>query len=105
MIEEKIIEYLSSLLSVPVFLEIPEHPPKSYVALDRTGGDMTDRLKHAVFAVQSYAPSLAAAAALNEEVKQAFENAEFTAILNSDYNYTDTTKKEYRYQAIFEFYY
>jgi hypothetical protein len=46
------------------------------------------------------------AATLNEQVKQAvFDSVsldEITAVsLNSDYNYTDTATKRYRYQAVF----
>ena len=47
------------------------------------------------------------AAALNERVKTAMENAialdEIVRVtLNSDYNYTNTASKRYRYQAVFD---
>ncbi len=47
------------------------------------------------------------AAVLNEEVKEAVEGMitldEVSKVsLNSDYNFTDTTTKEYRYQAVFD---
>ena len=47
------------------------------------------------------------AAKLNEEVKDAMEKIiEYTEIskcsLNSDYNFTDTKTKSYRYQAVFD---
>ena len=47
------------------------------------------------------------AAVLNEAVKETVEGMieldEISKIkLNSDYNYTDTTTKEYRYQAVFD---
>ena len=47
------------------------------------------------------------AAALNEEVILAMQNLievdDVTHVeLNSNYNYTDTTTKEYRYQAVFD---
>ncbi|OOV85805.1 hypothetical protein BTA35_0216720, partial [Oceanospirillum linum] len=59
------------------------------------------------FAFQSYAPSMYEAAVLNEAVKETVEGMieldEISKIkLNSDYNYTDTTTKEYRYQAVFD---
>ncbi len=47
---------------------------------------------------------------LNEEVKQAIEKmVELPSIsrveLNSDYNFTDTETKRYRYQAVVDFIY
>lgn len=47
------------------------------------------------------------AAVLNEELKEVIESMieldEISKIkLNSDYNFTDTTTKEYRYQAVFD---
>lgn len=47
------------------------------------------------------------AAKLNEELKEVVENMieldEISNVqLNSDYNFTDTTTKEYRYQAVFD---
>lgn len=47
------------------------------------------------------------AAELNEKVKSAMDEIveldEVTRCeLNSDYNYTDTSRKKYRYQAVFD---
>jgi hypothetical protein len=48
------------------------------------------------------------AATMNEEIKAAMLNSLITlgsvakVDLNSDYNYTDTTTKTYRYQAVFD---
>ena len=58
-------------------------------------------------AVQSYAPTLLPAAELNEQVKTAmFGAAQLPGVaavhLNSDYNFTDTSSKTYRYQAVFD---
>ena len=64
----------------------------------------------AMIAVKSYAESIYEAARLNEEVKTAMLNmADLNDIckvsLNSDYNYTDTEQKKYRYQAVFDIIY
>lgn len=63
-----------------------------------------------VLAIQSYAPSMYEAARLNERVKAAMDSAaELDAVsasrLNSDYNFTDTTTKRYRYQAVYDLVY
>ncbi|OJG14846.1 hypothetical protein RU96_GL000600 [Enterococcus canintestini] len=94
-------------LDVPSFLERPEIVPDSYVLFEKTGSSKSNYLPSSTFAFQSYAPSMYEAAVLNEAVKEAVEGMivldEISKIsLNSDYNFTDTTTKEYRYQAVFD---
>ena len=60
-----------------------------------------------MMAVQSYAGNLLEAAQLNDQVKQAMDSlpelADIGAArLNSDYNFTDTASKRYRYQAVYD---
>lgn len=60
-----------------------------------------------MIAIQSYADSMYEAAELNERVKTVMADAvaldDITKVdLNSDYNYTDTANKRYRYQAVFD---
>lgn len=105
MIEITLLEYLKSKLNVPIVLE--EIQEKEYVLIERTGSGIDNHIKNTTFAIQSYSDSLYNAAFLNEEVKEAMEHfAELDEIsrceLNTDYNYTDTSTKHYRYQAIFD---
>ena len=107
MIEKIILDFLKAELTVPVFLEQPDIAPDSYVLFEKTGSDRSNRLKSATFAFQSYAASLYQAATLNEELKVAVDNMvslnEIGSVrLNSDYNFTDTTTKRYRYQAVYD---
>lgn len=107
MIELAIKKYLDGRLSVPSFFERPANPPKSYVLFEKTGSSKSNQLPSSTFAFQSYGPSMYEAAVLNEEVKMTVEELiildEISRVsLNSDYNYTDTTTKEYRYQAVFD---
>lgn len=81
--------------------------PESYVIFEKASSGKRDYANSATFAFQSYAPTLYSAAILNEEVKEAIESMieldEISGIhLNSDYNFTDTETKEYRYQAVFD---
>lgn len=107
MIEQRLLEYLNSSLSpVPCYLEMPESPTGQFVIIEKTGSSITNRITKANFAIQSYADSLYDAAALNEQVKAAMDSMlEMDTIskveLNSDYNFTDTDLKAYRYQAVF----
>lgn len=106
MIELTVLNYLNSELSEPVHMEVPIDPPETFVVLEKTGSSRTDRLNNATFAAQSYAGSLQGAATLNEKVKAAIDKMiELDAIsacrLNSDYNFTDTSTKKYRYQCVY----
>ena len=107
MFEIAIKEFLDGHLSVPAFLERQDEMPDSYVLFEKTSGGKRNQLPSSTFAFQSYGKSMYEAAKLNEELKETVEDMitlnEVSGIkLNSDYNYTDTTTKEYRYQAVFD---
>lgn len=114
MIELTVYTYLATdgVLPHPIFMEMPadEEKPKNgkYYLLEKTGsGQSETALFNSTFALQSYAPTMYEAADMNEEGKKAMLNAvildEITRVrVNSDYNYTDTQAKEYRYQAVFD---
>lgn len=107
MIELSLKKFLDGHLSVPSFFEMPEDLPQKYVLIEKTGSSKVNFISSATVAFQSYADSLFEAATLNEEVKVAVEDFieldEVTSVrLNSDYNFTDTTTKKYRYQAVFD---
>lgn len=110
MVELIVLNYLKTALTVPVHMEKPEKPPEQFVLIEKTGGSKSNYIKSAAIVLQSYAESLYAAADLNEQVKRAMDNivvldSVSRSELNTDYNYTDTTKKEYRYQAVYDLIY
>lgn len=109
MIEKIVLDYLNNALPVPVWMEIPkgETLPEEYVLLEKTGSSIENYIHYSTLAIQSYADSMYAAAALNEAVKAAMDaiiilDAIGKSKLNSDYNFTDTETKEYRYQAVYD---
>lgn len=107
MIELIVLNYLKSKLTEHVDTEKPSTLVESYVVLEKTSSGKKNYLPSSTFAFQSYGKSLYQAIELNERVKNAVENMieldEIRSIkLNSDYNFTDTTTKEYRYQAVFD---
>ncbi len=116
MIEKIVRDYLSGALDgVPVFLELPEVPSSDYpefptrcVLIERVGGGRRNQIDSASMALQSYATdSLYHAAELDEQVRNAMENlATLPAIggahLASNYNFTDTRTKRYRYQSVYD---
>lgn len=107
MIEKTVLDYLKSALDVPVYMEEPKDKPDSFVVLEKTGSGRSNLINNSQLALQSYATSLYLAAQLNEQVKEAMDNiiilsSVIKSSLNSDYNFTDTTTKRYRYQAIYD---
>lgn len=106
-IEEIIQDFLIQELDCPVYMERPEKPPARYIILDKLGSSRENWIQHSQIAVQSYAESLYEAASLNESAKLAMDSLIYLDEIcrsecNSDYNYTDTTTKQYRYQAVYE---
>lgn len=107
MIEKTVCDYLNDVMGLPAFWEKPEDMPVEFLIVEKTGGSVSDRIKSATIAIQSYAGSMYRAAEINEAVISAMENltemSEVSGVkLNSDYNFTDTTTKQYRYQAVFD---
>lgn len=106
MIEEIIKDYLKTRLGVRVLLEYPDSNEERFVVIEKTGSSEVNGVKSATIAIKSVADSLYNAAVLNEQVKDAMREIiildEISDVsVNSDYNYTDTQIKQYRYQAVF----
>ena len=104
-IEEYVIAHLNSLLDVPASGDVPEMD--TFITVEKAGSNDSRHIRSATIAVQSWAASRAAAAALNETVINAMTRiAEKPEIcrcdLNTDYNYPDLTRNKPRYQAVFE---
>ncbi|MHC5375757.1 hypothetical protein ACYSNU_18525 [Enterococcus sp. LJL120] len=107
MIEITIKEFLDNHLSVSAFLEKQGEMPESYVLFEKTGSGSKNHIPSSTFSFQSYGPTLYKAALLNYELKEVLKGLisldEITSVrLNSDYNFTDTETKKYRYQAVFD---
>lgn len=110
MVEKTILDYLSAVLDVPVSLERLPDETERYVLIEKTGSSAENFIESATLAIQSYAESMYNAAALNVRVKDAMRDSVTLPAIskckcNTDYNYTDTTKKKYRYQAVFDIVY
>lgn len=116
MIETVVLNYLDNALDVPVLMELPDVPsedyptfPDSLVTIERIGGSVRNHVYTATFAFQSYASSLANAALLDGLVRAAMDNiVSLPAVggcrMVSNYNFTDTRTKRYRYQCVYEVY-
>lgn len=107
MIEKIVLDYLNDALGVKVYMEEEENMPQEYVLVEKTGSGKENHIFDATIVVQSFSDTMYHAAMLNEKVKAAMENIvvldDITRCdLNTDYNYTDTSRKKYRYQAVFD---
>lgn len=114
MIEVTVLNYLKEAFpTTPVEMEIQQGIGDEFILIEKTGSNKSafrvnsDVLSRSTIAVQSWAGSLYRAMSLNDEVVEAMLG--ITSIkevseveLNSDYNYTDTETKHYRYQAVFD---
>lgn len=105
MIIAKMLKYLNENLSVSAYAEAPE-ALTDYVLLEQTGSSRRNHIITTTIAIQSYGKSLYDAMALNDEVTSAMdgflEDNEIARIeLETDYNFTNTTTKQYRWQAVY----
>lgn len=110
MIEKTVYDFLKNNMSAPVYMEIPKDPPAKMIVIEKTGSSLNEHIYTSTFAIQSYDKTLLKAAELNDQLKRIMLDGSEGLIslnevlridLNSDYNFTDTTTKKYRYQAIF----
>lgn len=106
MIESIVIDYLAGALGLPVSGLVPSPMPETFVTVEKTGSGTEDKIRRATLAIQSWAPTQEAAALLNEQVIGAMYGAvtlqEISSVqCETDYNFTDTTTKRCRYQAVF----
>lgn len=107
MIEKILYDYLSEEMGVPVYMQKPEKLTEaSFIIIEKTGSATANHIEQATIAIQSYGATLFEAASLNSELKAVMREAkalnDIAKIqLNSDYNFTDTATKQYRYQAVF----
>lgn len=109
MIEKIVRAYLKDALAIPVYMEEQATMPASYLVLEKTS-DSGRHISHAVMAIQSYAPTRQQAAELSDRVVAALDGllaheAIISVDLDSEYDWTDTERKRYRYQAVVDIHY
>ena len=106
MILTELLSYLNANLSVEAYAEAPEELT-GYVLLEQTGSSRRNHIITTTIAIQSYGASMLDAMTLNEEVKAVMDGFlqldNVTRVeLETDYNFTDTTTKQYRWQAVYD---
>ena len=81
-----------------------------YILIEKIGDSCEDFINTATLTLQSHAESLLLAAEMNKKVIKVMDNIialdDIARVKrNTDYNFTNTNKKEYRYQAVYDFIY
>ena len=106
MIEATMRTFLEEQLNVPTFLEHEKTMPSEYIIIEKTGGSSSNFIFTSTLAIQSISSTMAKASKLNEKVKTLLlmnvPKSVSSCKLNSDYNFTDTETKQYRYQAVYD---
>ena len=105
MIAKTLLDYLANQLDIGVYMEQPEQLT-DYVLIDQTGTSRANQIITTTIAIQSYGSSLYDAMVLNDRVAKAMENFvllnEVARVeLETDYNFTNTATKQYRWQAVY----
>lgn len=106
MILTELLQYLNEHLDVNVYAEAPEELT-DYVLIEQTGSSRNNHIITTTVAIQSYGASLLDAMILNGEVEMAMVDfaqlPQITRVeLETDYNFTNTTTKQYRWQAVYD---
>ena len=106
MILVDLLTFLNDHLDVNVYAESPKELT-NYVLLEQTGSSRSNHITTTTIAVQSYGASLLDAMILNGEVEMAMKdfvqlNRVARVELETDYNFTDTETKQYRWQAVYD---
>lgn len=107
LIEARIISYLEAETKIPTYAEVPEQNKGSFFVVERIGARAENHVDTYTIAVQSYADTLLDAAVLSTIARHYMEDMisdpDIASVrFNTDYNFTDTTTKRYRYQALFD---
>ncbi len=106
MIEATMRDFLEENLNVPTYLEHEKSMPSEYVMIEKTGGSSNNFIYSSTLAIQSISTTMAKASKLNEKIKALLllnvPKSVSSCKLNSDYNFTDTETKKYRYQAVYD---
>lgn len=107
MIEKIVLDYLNNALEYPTYTQEQNNGEEYFYLIQKVGSSVDNKIDTSMIAVQSYAPSRYEAAEMSYAMIEAMDDIiQLDEIgkckKNSDYDYTDTSKKRYRYQALFE---
>lgn len=110
MIEKIVINYLNSILDVPVYMEEPIRKTDEYVVLQVLDQGRIDYIDAVTFNIRSYGASMLEAAELNKRVKDCmFSITTLDAVSSSKCGgggqALDVTTNRYAYECIFNLYY
>lgn len=106
-LEKFLIDWIARKTGYDVHAEVPEGHPAEFYTVERTGSHTVNRVATVTVAIKSWnSASTYAAAEMNDGLKREMETLvqepEISACrLSTDYPFTDTETKYYRYQAVY----
>ena len=110
LIETELRQLLAAKTGLQTLMEVPPGGAElPYLVLEKTGGAEENYIRRSTFALQAYGESLLQAAENCEAARTAmFDAAELPTVatvrFGGEYNFSDTAKRIYRYQAVFDVY-
>lgn len=112
MIETILRDYLVERADIecPVYLDIPDKPASEYVSIQKMDAGKSNQIKAATFSIKASSTSKLKTAELSEVVKEAMEELGagglvFSVEMGGESDDTDTTKKKYRYETIWNIFF
>lgn len=110
MIEKTVLNYLNSILDVPVYMEEPVAKTDSYVVLQVIDQGRIEYIDAVTFNIRSYGARMVDAAELNKQVKNAMfmitglDNVS-SSKCGGGGQALDVTTNRYAYECVFNLYY
>lgn len=114
-IEKEVRDYLCAKniegIGGNVYMDVPTNMSniKEYILIQKTGNSERNMMESPVVAIKSISKQSRYLASLNNErVKEAMRGFRYSVpnvfgcVLNTDYDFTNTATKEYRYQSVWQ---
>ena len=110
MIEIAIREYLSEILNVPVYMEVPKSIPSEYALLQLIDSGRINQIDAATISIVAISNSLYGAAVLSNKIKDALlDSISLRCVshvdLGGEISGVDSANEKYQYELTFNFYY
>lgn len=108
MIEAIVKNYLESVVSIPVYTEIPaKNQANEFYVIELVGGGESEEVKESSITIESHGSTLYRSSLLDQQMRDLMKNAYiceeiYEVTLNSHYNATDTERNIYKYKSLFD---
>lgn len=107
MVDVEILNRLKALLSLNVYMEVPDDAPEEFYVIQFVKGECRHGLAEMSIIAQSYGNTMYRACDMNKDMEAALESLITEDYIrdisrNGSYPYNKTDIKQYRYQCLFD---